>query len=590
MNLQSIVAYFTHCGSTEVTTRFLTTGRGFVAALALAGVLFAGLPLGAEGLLTDLDVHWQTVEGERGVQVTRSDGTVLMAATGHPIVENTTCDVALELTPVTGGFDLTIHIENPHAQPRQRPRITLEGFRLSPHEVTWLDPAHVGCYRLGAPYRADGKLRHIQRDYPDKAYSPVMAMHDDTFAVGAALLYRLIPDRHETRLFWCVPRNFDNGTQQVYFDLATADDRTRVPGDFNADGALNGLDITGFKQALIDPTGYEASTGLDADDLGDFNGDRTLNGLDIPGFKAALAGGGCPPQQGALLAPGARQTLSLTVRFAEPDEPLTTLEPYRAHVRALYGPVRYRADRRPILGKPCGFADWVAPDNPRGFLRNLRTDLEGWGPMVDFLIAEGPDKGYERTMIWVSSGLYSVETIYPPEFMTEWLPIQVATLGEFDRLRDAGASVGFWWGRSTHVSAGWNTGEVWKLDIDNPADVAFSYAELDLARRRGAREIGLDSYASIDFWSRYAWMHRIQRDFPELRFITEACDCDVMHVIAPTFLNREKQPPPALLADFLNPGHETWLWLRGEYRTLEEFNRGVQHGLAPCSMHRGIEY
>ena len=64
-----------------------------------------------------------------------------------------------------------------------------------------------------------------------------------------------------------------------------------VKGDFNGDGAVNGLDIPGFKAALANPAGWQASTGRDPNAVGDFNGDGTFNGLDIPGFKSALAGG-----------------------------------------------------------------------------------------------------------------------------------------------------------------------------------------------------------------------------------------------------------------------------------------------------------
>lgn len=66
------------------------------------------------------------------------------------------------------------------------------------------------------------------------------------------------------------------------------EDNDVVLGDFNDDGALNGLDIPGFKDALADKDAWESATGRDADLIGDFNGDEVFNGLDIPGFKAAL--------------------------------------------------------------------------------------------------------------------------------------------------------------------------------------------------------------------------------------------------------------------------------------------------------------
>ena len=63
-----------------------------------------------------------------------------------------------------------------------------------------------------------------------------------------------------------------------------------TPGDFSGDGAVNGLDIPPFKEALSDPDGWAARTRRDPHAVGDFNGDGVFNGLDIPRFKSALEG------------------------------------------------------------------------------------------------------------------------------------------------------------------------------------------------------------------------------------------------------------------------------------------------------------
>ena len=73
-----------------------------------------------------------------------------------------------------------------------------------------------------------------------------------------------------------------------------------ILGDFDGNGAINGLDIPDFKDALADPTAWEADNGLSPDVLGDFNFDGAFNGLDIPGFKAALAGGSAVPEPATL--------------------------------------------------------------------------------------------------------------------------------------------------------------------------------------------------------------------------------------------------------------------------------------------------
>ena len=72
-------------------------------------------------------------------------------------------------------------------------------------------------------------------------------------------------------------------------------------GDFNGDGALNGLDIPDFKTALGDSANWIVATHRDADVIGDFNGDGVFNGLDIPGFKDALGGSTVPEPATVLL-------------------------------------------------------------------------------------------------------------------------------------------------------------------------------------------------------------------------------------------------------------------------------------------------
>jgi hypothetical protein len=75
-------------------------------------------------------------------------------------------------------------------------------------------------------------------------------------------------------------------------------------GDFDRNGAVNGLDIPGFKDALADPNLWSATTGYDANKLGDFDGNGVFNGLDIPGFKDALAGAAVPEPATMLLVLG----------------------------------------------------------------------------------------------------------------------------------------------------------------------------------------------------------------------------------------------------------------------------------------------
>lgn len=64
---------------------------------------------------------------------------------------------------------------------------------------------------------------------------------------------------------------------------------SKVKGDFNQDGVVNGLDIPKFKQALGNPEEWSKENNIDVNLIGDLNNDSAFNGLDIPGFKEALS-------------------------------------------------------------------------------------------------------------------------------------------------------------------------------------------------------------------------------------------------------------------------------------------------------------
>jgi hypothetical protein len=166
----------------------------------------------------------------------------------------------------------------------------------------------------------------------------------------------------------------------------------------------------------------------------------------------------------------------------------------------------------------------------------------------------------------------------------------VATAGELKRFRRAGVTVGLWWGRASQVSGGFNTGKMWARDIRNPRDVEAGDRELRRAAACGADEIGLDAYNAIPLWGRRAWMLRIQKRYPTLRFITEAADCDIMHTLAPTYCTWQRQPQRPVLADWLNPGHETWVQLRWQDVTPERFRQIRRWGMVPVTMSRTVTH
>ncbi|MGH8248510.1 MAG: hypothetical protein ACREUU_18995, partial [Gammaproteobacteria bacterium] len=68
-----------------------------------------------------------------------------------------------------------------------------------------------------------------------------------------------------------------------------------VPGDLNADGALNNFDIDAFVLALLDPATYEQQyPGLPWRIYADLNADGAVNNFDIDPFVECLLNGDCP--------------------------------------------------------------------------------------------------------------------------------------------------------------------------------------------------------------------------------------------------------------------------------------------------------
>jgi hypothetical protein len=104
--------------------------------------------------------------------------------------------------------------------------------------------------------------------------------------------------------FWAdLDDGFEAYLDEIRIGTTYADVAPVLTGDFDGNGAVNGLDIPGFKAALSDPNifDFENPELPHPDYLGDFDGNGAFNGLDIPGFKAALAGTAVPEPATMLL-------------------------------------------------------------------------------------------------------------------------------------------------------------------------------------------------------------------------------------------------------------------------------------------------
>ena len=266
----------------------------------------------------------------------------------------------------------------------------------------------------------------------------------------------------------------------------------------------------------------------------------------------------------ANLAPGATRTYTLAVRAVRAGGNwLYTALPYRDYFQWTYGPVKYTRDTRAVLGQAAAFIELTSPTNPRGYTgSDLRPDLNGWKPWADRFRSDAARGGFGRVMLWNPSGVFNNSPLnFPFQFMTGMLTLPMAanTLYEMAALRtNPGLDVGFWWGHSLSVMETWNPTAGHNLDPYNAADAARGYAELDTAVLAGASLIGLDAFKMPRPANQYFWLQQMKARAPGIKFIQENAASDVFHNMSPTFHEAGSITNPHILADLLNPGHETW--------------------------------
>ena len=196
-----------------------------------------------------------------------------------------------------------------------------EGASVSPYVTTDMDINSEGkvaiayCYlETGGRFldTTTGETRFIYTDDSGSFTTPEVIPEPDTVTKDATYGYNVVFDPQDdstVHVLYRTPFNGSGGSMfhDTYFATASFPSAVLL-GDFDGNGAFNGLDIPDFKAALADPEGW-ATDNPDMphpNEIGDFDGNGAFNGLDIPGFKTALAGTAIPePATLALLAAGA---------------------------------------------------------------------------------------------------------------------------------------------------------------------------------------------------------------------------------------------------------------------------------------------
>ncbi len=412
--------------------------------------------------------------------------------------------------PRTDGFTVRFTFVNDSTIPRTLGDIYVPGIRFG-HAIQHRDFFAEGNTETidhkGQNYFGGGLV------YPEAAYAPVAVISSDGYTIGASLQYPILDYKHRLFIRAESPGGiyiYPNRNWEIMFRL-----NPRLPeGAYSPEGEI---------------------------------------------------------------APGDSRQYTLSVRILKqapdqhPNEWLRTLEPYRQYFHSLYGPVRYTRDPRPMLGAAVATTHLLTPDNPFGFNTDgrLRADRYGFGPWAE-LLNQLRNSGWRRVTLWSPAGLFfnNRNLNFPFQFTSNWrnIPTMDRSVSDLRSFADSGGQLGLWWGRSVQVMNSWDTRNFQLLDPDNPEHRRLAFAEMDGALRAGATFVGLDSFNMIPLWKNYPWLLELQQRYPTIRFLAERAACDVLHTLAASYalsiddpaLDRVLTKDPHLLADFLNPGHETW--------------------------------
>lgn len=290
------------------------------------------------------------------------------------------------------------------------------------------------------------------------------------------------------------------------------------------------------------------------------------------------------------LPAGAERKYVVTVRFEKPDEWIHTLKPYREFLVRRYGRVRYVQNLDPVYGVQIGDSGRLAVENVRGF-NGYRADQNGWQRDVTEILDYAPAAGFRRVLVWTPSGVYKTNTQnnFPPNFMSEWTSAMDRSALEWQRIGANGLELLFWWGRAGQIADRWDDPVLDKFDPDDASQRSKMLAEWNLARQRGAKGVGLDAITQMDGWDIPGWIDQLRETVPGATIIAEPGCFDVLHLNVPVVMYGDNfDSGPMLLADYLVPGREIWVLLRGADESLSRAEEFVRQGLTVIMRGRSI--
>jgi hypothetical protein len=413
---------------------------------------------------------------------------------------------------IAGGIRVSHRYTNPSPYPREMASLALPTIELGPSAVVQDFRLYGGSVPISSHQAWTG-------NYPLQLYVPAAVIRNDRVAVGVSLEYPVLSYKHDV----------------------------------------------GVALKAAGPGAWAGEVSFE--NAGTFHGSSYL-------------------AYSPVLAPGESRFYVVNIVCAPSLQWVETLRPYRNFLHSSYGMASYSRDLRPISGLVLAFGEAQSWTNPRGWAPSIGDpEREGFGKQSAMFEARLCKA--DRVVAWAPTGLSSQPSMNFPFHFASPLEDAVPGCDASPMLQGGAASLrsirkqanqsyGLWWGHSASPRRSWNSPDIVSADGESRAEFeSLTFRELDAAVRAGATTIGLDAFAhvKVPIWNLVPHLRRMQERHPEVRFCTEGRAPDVLHLVAPTWIDGFQWPKAVsgdgfqtrerfLAADYLIPGHETWVGMQ----------------------------
>lgn len=430
-----------------------------------------------------------------------------------------------------GGVDIMYTVKNPTTSSQLLPWFQVQGLRFSPDadNLSTLDMRPtVGNLRKRSSKEKtynDNKYFPLLK-YPGVAFSPVMAISDKMFAMGASLCYPALEYSQ------CV-------TMNIYQESSVS-----KKGSWRI--SFDGMLAIGSSKMQSIPA------------------DKT--------YKYTLA----------LRFSSPRNWLHTLYPYKKYFRKLYPLSSSKKDLRPIKGYVLADSPAKSICREnPRGYRKYSRIDKNGldGFVSKIIKECKRFGYKRTMLwTVAGCYNELGRNM-----KRHAVN--YPPQFISNLRPKVEHSISALKKIPKNGITLGLWWGRSGQcppLPAKWDPKSLNGFDCNDRNQLKFMWHELRTAIKYGANEIGLDAFGTNWQKDRMKWIDKMRQVGPRIHFAAEGGWTSQDYIFSkiaifcfPSF----KLTGPNVWAHYLHPNGEIQIYLTSA--TFEYLQDLVNWGYTP---------